>query len=292
MWFKEKSVYVKKRSRKKKKSTKRGNLLFANAKTASDENPLVRVLGLALVILIALCGLLWLGHLGLKFAQGFLFAENDQYTIEHIDIETDRRLRPQHIKEYAGVNTGMNLFEISIREVEKQLESVPQIRDAEVQRILPDTLKITITERQPIAYLGRNRGGLHLLVDGDGYLVARRSQPEELPRIIGLELDHLKPGVRVTNKQVMHAVEIVEICDHTRLSQYIHIRHIDASKSEKLKLLLFTGHQVTLGRKDIEQKLWELVSALRHERESGLPVQDYDLSGDEIYIAKPVKASS
>ena len=44
-----------------------------------------------------------------------------------------------------------NLFALDLSRVKRDLELVPAIESADVERILPHTLKICVTEREPIA---------------------------------------------------------------------------------------------------------------------------------------------
>jgi cell division septal protein FtsQ len=79
---------------------------------------------------------------------------------------------------------------IPVGKIRKMLISDPRISNAEVTRIFPDTLRIAITERQPVAVLRFNRNYRHndLYIDRDGYVIPANISAggETLPIVIGL----------------------------------------------------------------------------------------------------------
>lgn len=68
-----------------------------------------------------------------------------------------------------GEDIGKNIFFIHLEERRKQLEQIPWVERATVMRLLPDRIRVTVVERQPVAFvrLGQQVG----LVDKDGVLL-------------------------------------------------------------------------------------------------------------------------
>src|SRR6202042_2813458 len=52
-----------------------------------------------------------------------------------------------------GEDIGRNVFFVPLAERRKQLEQIPWIEHATVMRLLPDQIRITVTERKPIAFV-------------------------------------------------------------------------------------------------------------------------------------------
>jgi cell division septal protein FtsQ len=69
---------------------------------------------------------------------------------------------------------GRNLFTISTGDIRSQLQAYPYFRAAKVDRDFPDTLRVSITEYQPAAYLLTGDGWY--VVTTDGYVVAALRQ--------------------------------------------------------------------------------------------------------------------
>ncbi|HWZ11859.1 MAG TPA: FtsQ-type POTRA domain-containing protein [Acidobacteriaceae bacterium] len=68
-----------------------------------------------------------------------------------------------------GEDIGRNIFFVPLEQRRKQMEALPWIAHATVMRLMPDQLRIAVTERTPVAFVhNRSRAGL---VDGEGVLL-------------------------------------------------------------------------------------------------------------------------
>ena len=73
---------------------------------------------------------------------------------------------------------GRQLFGLDLQRVKRDLEMVPLIETAAVDRVLPETLRLRITERRPLAqvigYKQQGDGGLRRVrywIDGKGVVI-------------------------------------------------------------------------------------------------------------------------
>jgi cell division protein FtsQ len=68
-----------------------------------------------------------------------------------------------------GEDFGRNVFFVPLGERRKQLEAIPWVEHATVMRLLPDQIRVSIVEREPVAFV---RQGQQIgLVDKDGVLL-------------------------------------------------------------------------------------------------------------------------
>ena len=68
-----------------------------------------------------------------------------------------------------GEDIGRNIFFVPLSERRKQLEQIPWVQHATVMRLLPDQIRVSIVERQPVAFV---RHGQQIgLVDASGVLL-------------------------------------------------------------------------------------------------------------------------
>jgi len=68
-----------------------------------------------------------------------------------------------------GADIGKNIFFVHLDERRKQLEEIPWVERATVMRVLPDQIRVTVVERQPVAF---TRQGQQIgLVDANGVLL-------------------------------------------------------------------------------------------------------------------------
>lgn len=69
-----------------------------------------------------------------------------------------------------GEDIGRNIFFVPLSERRKQLEQIPWVEHATVMRLLPDQIRVSLVERQPVAFV---RHGQQIgLVDGNGVLLS------------------------------------------------------------------------------------------------------------------------
>jgi cell division protein FtsQ len=68
-----------------------------------------------------------------------------------------------------GEDIGRNIFFVPLNERRKQLEAIPWVEHATVMRLLPDHIRVSVVERQPVAFV---RNGQQVgLVDAEGVLL-------------------------------------------------------------------------------------------------------------------------
>jgi cell division protein FtsQ len=69
-----------------------------------------------------------------------------------------------------GEDMGRNIFFVPLNERRKQLEAIPWVQRATVMRLLPDRIRVSVVERQPVAFV--RQGQQVGLVDANGVLLS------------------------------------------------------------------------------------------------------------------------
>src|SRR5258706_1673992 len=95
--------------------------------------------------------LVLLGWKGVAFVMREAIYTNPHLAIDQIDIETDGVLSPEKIREWARVKQGDNLLALDLSRLKRDLELHPLVESAAAEKILPRRLRISITERKPLA---------------------------------------------------------------------------------------------------------------------------------------------
>jgi cell division protein FtsQ len=88
-----------------------------------------------------------------------------------------------------GEDIGRNIFFVPLAERQRQLEKIPWVERATVMRLLPDQIRVSVVERQPVAFARQGEGVS--LVDADGVLLnmpaaAMSKHPYLFPSLIGI----------------------------------------------------------------------------------------------------------
>ena len=261
-------------------ATKR--LAFVSAK----DNKRPRFAGLAnIAVLLVAAGLVFLGvWKGGEWVITRLFYENDAFVLKELDIVTDGSLQPEHIRRWAGVKTGDNLFGLDLLRVKRDLELIPFVKSAAVHRLLPNTLRVHVTERRGIAQvisLQRNSAGqlysTVLAIDASGMLLPGSVNNSVgapigpwLPLITGLPSVELVPGRKLSGLQITTALELIRYFESSSMAAVADIQQIDIGAPEVLQLKTWQGADVTLGLSGFERQVsrWKLIHELggRHGR--------------------------
>jgi cell division protein FtsQ len=88
-----------------------------------------------------------------------------------IEILGNRFVPPEAIAEKFSADMGRSVVRVPLTERREALESLPWVEQAHVQRVLPNRIRVEITERTPVAFL---RTGSDLsLVDAQGVILDR-----------------------------------------------------------------------------------------------------------------------
>ena len=138
------------------------------------------VLALQLVAAtLALAALAWTGYARVM--------ASERLRVLKVDVRGGHFLSEGEVRELLGPAVGENILGLDIEALKARLRASPWVADATVSRTLPDTLKVTIHERVPLALAEMDR--LYLM-DADGGRIdiyGPRTAAFDLPIVRGLQ---------------------------------------------------------------------------------------------------------
>ena len=130
---------------------------------------------------------------GLAAAAGFLVEparsvvfESELFRVRRLIFQARDRAELEELISLARPEAAGNLFRIDLSALEQRVETHPWVRRARARRKLPDTVQITLLERQPRA-LTRIDDRL-LVIDSEGLVVEppESLRPDALPMFVGI----------------------------------------------------------------------------------------------------------
>ena len=263
MWFKREQ---------KNRRLNRGHVLDVKLRSDRVRATRTRLAAIAFGVLFGtVFGLYLLWRTGEWALDKFVY-ENSEFAIQNIQVQTDGVIAPEQLRRWSGVKLGANLIALDLASVKRNLELVSTIDSVSVERVLPRTLKIRVTEREPVAQVNVPRadasGGISISVfqlDADGVVtqpldprlcVVPLSQVnEQLPVITGLNIYQLQPGHRVESPQVQAALRLVGAFDHSPMAGLVDLRRIDVSSPQIIVATTGQGSEITFGLENLEQQL-------------------------------------
>ena len=198
--------------------------------------------------------------------------ENSEFAIQHVEVKTDGMIALDQLRRWSGVKLGDNLIALDLMAVKRKLELVSTIDAVSVERVLPRTLKISVTERDPVAQVnipsadaaGRIAVAVFQL-DVDGYVmqpldprlcvIPLAQVSDQLPIITGPNVYQLQPGHRVESPQVRAALELIGAFEHSPMAGLVDLRRIDVSLPGVVVVTTGQGGEITFGLNNLEQQL-------------------------------------
>jgi len=245
--------------------------------------------------IIAVCLTLIIGSLAIwrggEWFMDRLVYENDAFAIKTIDVKTDGVLAPASLWRWSRVKQGENLLALDLKRVKRDLELAPMVQHVSVERVLPSTLRIRVTERIPVAqvYTLRKPVGAQKYepfiyqLDANGYVMLPvdnrlRAEPapvgEWFPTITGIPASELRPGKPLEIPQVQEALKLVVAFENSPMFGMVDLKYVDVSEAEVLKVATLQGNEVIFRMQDFEGQFqrWRLAHdyALRVRQRLGV----------------------
>jgi len=162
-------------------------------------------------------------------------------TSSEIQIAGNQHLTREQVLSVFGADLERNIFKVPLAERRADLERLPWVQHATVMRLLPNTVRVAVTERVPVAFV---RQGTQIgLVDADGVLL---DMPQDVagdprysfPVLTGLaESDPL--SVRAARMEIYRKFIADLDGGGTKNSQAI--SEVDVSNPEDVKALIASG---------------------------------------------------
>jgi cell division protein FtsQ len=106
---------------------------------------------------------------------------------DDLEVTGGENVTRRQIMEVMGGDIGRNIFFIPIDQRKHQLEEIPWVESANVMRLLPNRLRVTIQERTPTAFV--QLGPKISLIDGHGVVMelpSKAAKQYSFPVIVGV----------------------------------------------------------------------------------------------------------
>jgi cell division protein FtsQ len=168
-----------------------------------------------------------------------------------IEVQGNRHLTRAQVLSVFGADLERNIFRVNLAERRADLERLPWVSHATVTRLLPDHLRVQITERTPIAFV---RQGTQIgLVDASGVLLdmppSDAGEPSySFPVLTGLTAGE-PPAARKQRMDVYRAFIRDLDSEGGKLTETL--SEVDVTDPEDVKALVFSGPVGVGGSTDV-----------------------------------------
>jgi cell division protein FtsQ len=263
MWFKREI---------KNRRLHRGHLLDVKLRSDQVRASRTRLAAVGFCILFGtVFGLYLLWRSGEWALDKFVY-ENSEFAIQSVEVQTDGVIAPDQLRRWSGVKLGANLIALDLASVQRNLELVSTIDSVSIERVLPRTLKIRVTEREPVAQVNvpraDSKNGIALSVfqlDADGFVmqpldprqcvIPLSQMNSQLPVVTGLNSYQLQAGHRVELPQAQAALQLIGAFRHSPMAGLVDLRRIDVSSPGVIVATTGQGGEITFALDNLEQQL-------------------------------------
>lgn len=94
---------------------------------------------------------------------------DDRFAVQKIEIDGAVHTSRESLDSITARYVGLNLFQIDIARVQRDLGGLGWVRRIDIEKTLPDTLRIKITERTPVALLRQGERLIYVDDEGRGF---------------------------------------------------------------------------------------------------------------------------
>lgn len=263
------------------------NVLLAATQQRHNRKKLMRNAAWGLLLMLTLSGAGVATHFAMERLLSKALYTNPEYALKEIVVATRGDYSQRQIRQAAGVLPGENIWKIDLTRVQRNIERLPYVAEARVEKHLPGKLVIKITERNPVvkitgltAELGRPEV---YYIDRDQYVIFKPRPGEAarpLPEIIGLRNRDLDPGQRIAQTEVVVAISLLKELEKTTLGSALDVQTIDVSQPLSLKVTARDGAVVFFRMDYIGQQIHRLQEILEYAQNNNKQIRTVDLTLD------------
>ena len=226
---------------------------------------------------------------------GIIFAMlSPIFNITNIEVVGNAKISSDTIISLSGLNINQNIFNFRTSDVVENIKQNAYIDKVEIDRNLPDELKITVTEREPTYMF--TFGNAYVYINNQGYILEITSEKGNFPMITGYQTpeEQIIEGNRLCTDDLQRLEDVLRIMEAARsvdggVDKLI--TQIDISDKsnyiltlEKEKKQVYLGDASNLGTK----MLW-INKLLEEEKDNeGIIFINVDLINSEPYFRRKV----
>jgi hypothetical protein len=204
---------------------------------------------------------------------------NPALGIRRVSISTDGIIPVPRIRAWAGVREGQNLLSLDLARIKRDLELVPLIESASVDRILPSELIIRVREREPIArvnvFAPSGVTGLlersSIFLDEHGMVIpammrelnskAFDEATRHLPLMTGAGAAAFRPGQITSAPQILGALKWIRAFKDSSMAGEVNISSLDVSSVTSLLVVTEQSNEISFAYEDFDRQItrWQRI---------------------------------
>lgn len=130
--------------------------------------------------------------------------------LKSIDVSPTKRISRDEIIALASLTPGKDMLRLNLKTMGEQISKNPWVESVHIRRYYPDTVALTIAEREPVAVISM---GLIYYLDAKGTVFKVLNQGDNLdyPVITGFTEEDLTANPVATKKELAEAATLLDV---------------------------------------------------------------------------------
>ena len=162
--------------------------------------------------------------------------------IDEVKVVGARHVTSKDVARVAGIGSDDNLLLLSTAAVAEATETLPWVKDATVDRMLPGTVRVRIIERVPIMVV--SLGAARWTIDAAGRVLDTGVAVRNLPVLGGAETGDIQIGARLTTPEILDALRAFRSMSPRLRAKIV---SVFAPSFERISFLLADGTLIRFG---------------------------------------------
>lgn len=196
----------------------------------------------------------------------------------HTNVPAERGgLTRDVITDVTGLRADQNVMKVDLTSLQKAIALLPQVQTAVVQRIFPNRIDITVTERQPVAWLACAAKGvlprdtIHgRLLDSAGTVFECRSLMNpynHLPVVNVPSLAWMETGRELTDRRALRALKLIQNFNQQTWCVPLRIQEVLLENDYAQTVTMTDGATVTFGIDKLPEQMTRLAKIYEWAKE-------------------------
>lgn len=212
----------------------------------------------------------------------YVLARSPVFEVKEVRVVGNNALSVEELVQASGINTGVNIFRLDLKSSAEKVKTIPLIKNAEINRIFPNTVEIIVKERQPLALLPVQNGFIQ--IDEDGVCLQKADLTSgNIPVITGINFKPPVPGEQVESESLKNGLKVIKGFPAGLLPMISEI-HVEG---EQVIAYTLDGVQCRLGIPgDVQKKGEVFMKVLEELKGKGKRIIYIDLSRADSPVVK------
>jgi cell division septal protein FtsQ len=213
------------------------------------------------VVLAVALGLL--AYLGYRTAVSASF-----FKVRSVDVAGTSKASREEIREAVLRLSNAGVWQADLDVIAKELRELPWVRNAVVTRVLPDGLRVRVTEREP-RVISRTGSGRLVWIDDEGVVLGAASPGEEDFFVRGIDESRTNEAVRHNSERVSLARELSREWAQSGLTKRVSELNLENLDDVRVQLAgPDAAVEVRLGKEEFGKRLRQALEVLDAQRQT------------------------